>query len=108
MSLKVWLVAIGILLEARRFHDEFKNTLDVSIKHRHIKRAVFDSGHNVLVLLGISWLKHVIAGTHLRRRIIAAEPVSHYHSLETPFITQQCRKQFGVLGSIRTVYVVIR
>ena len=87
MSLEIGLVAVLIALEIMCFNDVFQDTLYIGIEDVHRKFATLCCIENSLILLVLSWLKHIVASLHCSHGIIAGIPVGNVHSLPSPFIT---------------------
>ena len=108
MGLQVGLVAERIAFELGRLENHLKDTLDVEVQHGLIQLAALHAFHDVGVLAVIAGLQHVVASLHLGHGVLAAKPVGHHHAGESPLVAQQRGEQFGTLGGIDAVQVVIR
>ena len=97
MSLEVRIVGILISLETRSLYNHLQDTTHVSINYTHVEFARLESLHDSIILLVKTRLKHIIAGNHLSHCILAAEPVSHDHAFESPFVTENRSLEFTAL-----------
>ena len=90
MGFQVGLVGIFIAFEAWSLHNHLQDAFHILVKNGHIQHTVLNGLYDGFVLFGQTGLQHVVSCIHLCHGILAAKPVGHYHTLEAPFVTEQC------------------
>ena len=110
MSLKVWLVGIGIIFEAGCLDDILQHTTHIAVNILHAEFATLHAFDYLLYLSGLSWFHQVVASMNLidsGQTIADTNPVGHHDTLIAPILTQNFRQQVVITHRELTIYLII-